>query len=324
VIETSARLLRLLALLQAQRFWSGSALARELEITERTLRRDIDRLRSLGYPVHSTAGVAGGYELGAGRALPPLSLEDDEALAVAIGLSTAAGGGVAGVEEAALRALTKLEQVLPERIRRRINAIHSHVVAFDRSATKIDAGLLATIAGACRERKVIHFDYEGGERATEPRRVEPYGLVHTGHRWYLVGWDLERADWRTFRIDRVRRPLTPRSNFTPRQPPDADLAAYVSRAVSTAAYQVQARVIFYAPLEAVREHISPSAGFLESIDSQRCRLTTGANSLDSLAFWISIVGVDFEVEDPPALRERIAALAARLTRSARLTAVAPR
>ncbi len=315
MLETSARLLRLLSLLQARRFWTGAELADRLEVTERTLRRDIDRLRSLGYPVDGTPGVAGGYQLGAGATLPPLLLEDDEALAVSIGLSTAAGSRVTGVEEAAVRALVKLERVLPGRLRRRADALRAAILPLDRAGPRIDSEVLTTLAEACREHERVSFHYAGRGRSGE-RLVEPAGLVHTGYRWYLVAWDTEREDWRTFRVDRVTGKVELGDRFSPRPPPeDGDLRKYVSRSVAVAAYGHQARVILHAPLERMQERVSPATGVLERLDGRRCVLLTGAQSLAPLLVWIALLGVDFEVLEPPELAEQLRELHARFSRA---------
>jgi predicted DNA-binding transcriptional regulator YafY len=318
MLNTSARLLRLLSLLQAQRYWSGADLAERLEVTARTLRRDVDRLRSLGYPVHSTSGVAGGYRLGAGAALPPLLLDDDEALAVSLGLRTAAGGTVAGMEEAAVRALTKLEQVLPSRLRRRVKALHAFIVPFANTGPTVDATMLAVIAGACRDRERLKFQYRDRDGAGSQRTTEPSGLVHTGRRWYLVAWDVGREDWRTFRVDRIEGKVAPGTRFIPRDPPDRNLATYVSRSVSSAPYALHARIVLHAPLEVVAERVSPAMGRLDAIDAGSCELHAGANSLDSLAAWVSLLGVDFEIREPPELIEHLQRLMDRLHRATSL------
>ncbi|MBV9947995.1 MAG: YafY family transcriptional regulator [Myxococcales bacterium] len=315
MLQTSARLLRLLSLLQARRFWSGPELAERLEVTGRTLRRDVDRLRNLGYPVDSTAGMAGGYRLGAGAALPPLLLDDDEAVAVSVGLRTAAGGTVTGMEEAALRALTKLEQVLPERLRRRVEALHAFIVPLASSGPTIDLQVLSLMASACRDHQQLRFIYRSRDGAASDRTVEPSGLVHTGRRWYLVAWDPARTDWRTFRVDRIQADVATGARFTPRPPPDGDLAAYVSRSVASIAYPFRARVVLHAPIEVVAERISPGAGLLGAIDERTCELHTGSHSLETLAAWISLIGVDFEVRDPPELVAYLAALASRFQRA---------
>jgi predicted DNA-binding transcriptional regulator YafY len=315
MLLTSARLLRLLSLLQVRRFWSGADLAERLEVTGRTLRRDVDRLRSLGYPVHSTSGVAGGYQLGAGAALPPLQLDDDEALAVSIALGSVAAQSVSGIDEAAVRALVKLEQVLPVRLRRRADALRATIVPLQRTGTSVRATLLSTLAGACRDHTEVSFGYADARGRASERRVEPLGLVHTSYRWYLVAWDVGRADYRTFRVDRIAGEPAAGASFAPRPPPEGgDLRTYVSRSLSTAAYGAQASVILHAPYASIAERVSPSAVLLERLDAGRCRLTLGAHSMDSLAAWILMLGVDFEIETPEELREQVRVLHARLGR----------
>jgi predicted DNA-binding transcriptional regulator YafY len=312
MLQTSARLLRLVALLQARRFWTGAELCERLEVTDRTLRRDINRVRSLGYPVQATSGVAGGYQLGAGATLPPLQLEDDEALAVALALGTAASGSITGIEEAALRAQAKLEQVLPQRLRRRANTLRAAIIPLQRSRTLADAGVLSALATACRDNVALRFGYSDGKKQVTTRNVEPHGLVHTGYRWYFVAWDVDRKDFRTFRVDRITGKPEQGARFNPRPAPDGDLKAYVSRALSTNAYDFQARVLLRAPMTAVAEHVSPAAGYLEHVDDETCMLSVGAPSLDALALWILLLGVDFEVFQPPELITHLQALHRRL------------
>jgi predicted DNA-binding transcriptional regulator YafY len=311
--ETSARLLKLLSLLQNRRDWSGAELAERLGVTPRTVRRDVDRLRGLGYPVHAVPGVAG-YRLGPGAALPPLLLDDEEAVAVAVGLRTAAGGSVAGIEETSVRALAKLEQVLPSRLRHRINALQSVTVPLTAGGATVDPETLTAIAAACRDSHRLRFDYRQPDGTESRRDVEPYRLVHTGRRWYLVAWDTGRSDWRTFRVDRLvpRTPTGPR--FQPRDLP-ADAATYVSQSISSSPYRYQARILMHAPLDAVAEVVSPTAGRLEPVDEHSCVLHSGGNSLDEMAIYIGLKGIDFEVLDPPELVEHIRTLARRLTRA---------
>src|SRR3989344_3240771 len=197
MLTSSTRLLRLLALLQTRNHWMGPELAERLEVHPRTLRRDIDRLRQLGYPVHASSGVAGGYAFRAGQALPPLLLDDDEALAVSIALRTATAGAVGGIEEPALRALVKLEQAMPARLRQQVDALRSTILPMDRVGPVVDASLLATLASACRDQLRLAFTYGDSKGRSAERSVEPQGLAHTGHRWYLVAWDRVRGDWRT-------------------------------------------------------------------------------------------------------------------------------
>ena len=314
-VETSARLLRLLALLQARGFWSGADLAERLEVTARTVRRDVDRLRSLGYPVGSSVGVAGGYQLGAGASLPPLQLEDDEALAVALGLRTAAAGGVAGVEHAAVRALAKLEQVMPKRLRRRVNALNAVVAPLYYDGPGAQPQALAALALACHGHHRATFRYADGKGRASARATQPHGLVHTGSRWYLVAWDDDREDWRTFRVDRIADRVELGTRFVPREIPGKNAATFVARSVASRPYPFQARVVFHAPKATVAPRIPPSAGYLEALDADRCRLQSGAHSLHTLAIHIALVGEDFEIEEPPELIEHVKQLAARMRRA---------
>lgn len=313
--DPAARLLRLLSLLQGRQYWTGSELARRLEVTERTVRRDVDRLRSLGYPVDASVGVAGGYQLGSGASLPPLLLEDDEALAVTLGLRMAAAGSVAGLEEATLRALAKLEQVLPVRLRRKVQALNGAVASLYFAGPVADAQVLAALAGAQRGRETVVFAYGDMEGKQTERRVEPHGLVHTGTRWYLLAWDLGRGDWRTFRVDRIRGSVKEGEGFTPRAIPGGDAAKFVARAVSTEVYPVQARVIFHAPREVIARRVPPSAGRLEALDGERCLMRTGAREARSLAVHLAGVGVEFDVLEPPELIEAVREMARRLRRA---------
>ena len=313
--DTPARLLRLLSLLQVRRDWSGRELAARLEVDVRTVRRDIERLRGLGYPVHSTPGVAGGYRLEPGTDLPPLLLDDDEAVAVAVGLRTAAGGTVSGIEESSLRALAKLERVLPARLRGRVSAVSAATVALTGPRPVIDAEDLAAIAAACRDHETLRFDYRTNDGTSARRTVEPFRLVHTGRLWYLVAWDVTRRDWRTFRVDRIERRPIPVGRFAPRTPPDDDIAAYVSRGTAIEAYPVQGRITVHAPVDVVAERVSPTAGVLEAIDSCSCVLRTGGRTLDNLAYHLVAMGLDFTVDDPPELIEHMRALAGRLARA---------
>ncbi len=316
MLDTSARLLRLLVLLYARGFWSGSQLAECLEVSERTLRRDIDRLRSLGYQIRSDVGVGGGYRLEAGASLPPLALEDDEALVVALALRTVAAGTVAGVENAALRALTKLEQVLPSRLRQRIKPLYEAVASLYPTGPRVRSGILSALAGAHHSCQRSSFRYRDSTGRTSARSTEPHGLVHTGSCWYLVAWDEDRRDWRTFRVDRIEGEVTTGSRFAPRDVPDGGAAAYVSRSIASNPYAYRARVTFHAPLARVHERVHPLAGFLHPIDAGRCRLESGAHSLGGLAMHIVLVGEEFEIEEPPELVEHVRELAARLHRAA--------
>jgi len=318
MLETSARLLRLLSLFQARRYWSGAELVDRLEVTSRTLRRDVDRLRHLGYPVHSTSGTAGGYQLGAGATLPPLLLDDDEAVAVAVGLRTAASGGVTGIEESSVRALAKLEQVLPSRLRRRITALHSFIVPVTNSGPTVDASILSLIAGACRDNDGLRFGYRGKTGAASERQVEPHRLVNFGRRWYLVAWDTTRKDWRTFRLDRIDKPALSGLRFMTRKLPAEDIAAYVTRGIAYEQYPHRASVILHAPAEKMAELVPCSVGTLEAVDEKRCRVHIGAYTLEMLAGYLGMFGVDFEVSEPPELIDQIRRLSARFSQAANL------
>ncbi|UUN26059.1 YafY family protein [Streptomyces sp. FIT100] len=317
MLDTSARLLRLLSLLQAHREWSGAELAERLGVTPRTVRRDVDRLRELGYPVHASPGTGGGYQLGAGAELPPLLLDDEEAVAVAAGLRTAAGNGIEGIGESSVRALAKLEQVLPNRLRRRVGALNAFTVPMLRDAPRslVDPAVLTELANACRDSERLRFAYEDHNGSATRRTVEPHRLVCTERRWYLVAWDLDRADWRTFRGDRItpKPPHGPR--FAPRTPPAEDLAAYVSRGVSRAVYAAEAVIRLHVPAERAAEAVSPTAGVLEPEGPDSCLLRTGARNLDVMAIHVMLLGVDFEVVEPAELAGHIRTLRDRLSRA---------
>jgi predicted DNA-binding transcriptional regulator YafY len=315
MLETSSRLLELLSLLQGRREWSGADLADRLDVGPRTIRRDIERLRRLGYPVHATPGVAGGYRLGAGASLPPLLLDEEEAVAVAVGLRTAASGGVAGIEETAVRVLAKLEHLLPAPVRRRVGALGAATVPYPSTGPTVDPSTLATIAAACRDDERLRLRYRAHDGTASRRLVEPHRLVHTGRRWYLVAYDTDRADWRTFRVDRIEPPVATDRRFVPRPPPAEDVAAYVAQGVSAARDRYQARIVLRAPLEAVRGRVPPNVGTLEAIDERSCLLRTGSDWLGGLAVYIAEIGVDFEVLDPPDLVERVKQLAGRFARA---------
>jgi predicted DNA-binding transcriptional regulator YafY len=317
MLETSARLLRLLSLLQAHREWSGADLAERLGVTPRTVRRDVDRLRELGYPVNASPGTGGGYQLGAGAELPPLLLDDDEAVAVAVGLRTAAGQGIEGIGETSVRALAKLEQVLPGRLRRRVSALNAFTVPMLRGPrpSAVDPAVLTELANLCRDAERLRFEYRDHEGAPTRRTVEPHRLVCSEHRWYLVAWDVDRDDWRTFRVDRItpRPPHGPR--FQPRRPPADDLAAYVSKGVSTRAYASHAVIRLLVPVEEAAERISPSAGTLEAETAGSCILRTGAASLDVMVIHVMLLGFEFEVLEPAELTEAVRTARDRLARS---------
>lgn len=313
MLTSSSRLLRLLSLLQARRHWAGAELAERLQVHPRTLRRDVDRLRELGYPIEASSGVGGGYAFRPGQVLPPLLLDDDEALAVAIALRTAASGMVSGIEETALRAVVKLEQVMPARLRQRADALRTTITPLDSIGPVIDATLLATLASACRDQLSVRFGYVDIRGAASERQANPQGVVHTGSRWYLVAWDRERCDWRTFRLDRIQPPVHIGAHFAPRPGPQGgDLKAFVSRSLAVSPYPMQARIVLHAPREVMAQRIPAAYGLLEAVDDQRCLLQCGAHALDQLAFWLLAFDVDFEVLEPQALKERLIRAAQRV------------
>ena len=314
---TSGRLLKLLSLLQTRRDWTGDELASRLEVSGRTIRRDIERLRELGYPVDALTGPAGGYRLHAGTAMPPLLLDDDEAVAIAVGLRTAARASVTGIEETSVRALVKLEQVLPSHLRRRVNALQTATVTLAASrGPTVDPEALTAIAGACRDRERLRFAYRGRDATESSRIVEPHTLVNLGRRWYLVAWDCDRDDWRTFRVDRLTRLSPAGARYEPRALPNGDdAAAFVAANLSGAPSRYQARVTLFAPVDQVAEHSLFTGSSVEAIDEHTCELRTSDDSLDWLAVRVAMVGVDFEVHEPPELVERVRELAARLERA---------
>lgn len=318
MLETSARLLRLLSLLQAPRDWTGAELADRLGVSARTVRNDIERLRRLGYPVRASRGAVGGYRLSAGANLPPLLLDDEEAVAVAIGLRTAAGGGIAGIEETSLRALAKLEQVLPSRLRRRVNALQTYTVPVPRfdSGPTADPAVLTALVAACRDHERLRFDYRDHSGAATRRVAEPHRLVNWGRRWYLVAWDVERDDWRTFRIDRLEPKVPTGPRFVPRQlPGGGDVAAFVARGVSGAAWRYRARVTVHAPAEAVLDRINPAVGTVEVVDEGTCVLDTGADTLETIAVHLGMLGMPFTVHEPPELVAHLRELSDRYARA---------
>ncbi|MDR3080240.1 MAG: WYL domain-containing protein [Streptomyces sp.] len=312
MLETSGRLLKLLSLLQSHRDWSGTELARHLGVSGRTLRRDVQRLRDLGYPVQATQGTAG-YRLGAGAKLPPLLLDDEEAIAVAIGLRTGAGGSVVGIEESALRALTKLEHVLPSRLRHRVNTLHTATVrAGAAPVPKVSSDTLMVIAEACRRHEQLRFDYAGPRRGPGIRCAEPHSLVSFDRHWYLVAWDTGRDDWRTFRVDRLvpRTPLGPR--FTPRELPGNDVAAYLARRLSAQTWPFQATITLHESATVVAGRVWPGMGVIEPVDDRSCLLHLGADTARDLAWMITSVDTDFTLIDaPPELTEALRAQATR-------------
>ncbi|TXR96620.1 YafY family transcriptional regulator [Streptomyces sp. col6] len=316
--DTPARLLNLLSLLQTPREWPGSELAERLDVSPRTIRRDIDRLRDLGYPVEASRGSVGGYRLVAGTAMPPLLLDDEEAVAIAVGLRAGAGHAIEGVDEASVRALAKLEQVLPSRLRHRVSTLQNATMPLARGdGSTIDPRTLTVMASAVTGRERLRFAYRAGDGAESRRQVEPYRLVSTGWRWYLVAYDLEREAWRTFRVDRVSEPFATGSRFTPRELPAGDAAEFLSSSMARRQPETEVEVSFAAPPEFVASRLPGSIGPLEPEGEGGCRLrTVMRDSLEWVAVRMAMVDCEFTVHQPPQLVAYVADLGGRLSRAA--------
>ncbi len=315
--DTAARLLSLLSLLQTPRQWPGSELAERLGVSLRTVRRDVDRLRDLGYPVEAAMGALGGYRLVAGTAMPPLLLDDEEAVAIAVGLRTAAGQAVAGIEEASVRALAKLEQVLPSRLRHRVGALGAATVPTPAGeGARIDPAHLTVLAAAIANRERVRMRYATAGGDEGPRHVEPHRLVTAGRRWYLVAHDLDRDDWRIFRVDRIGEPSATGARAQPRELPAPDAAAYVTDKLYSRVPVYRAVATLHAPMAAVAGRIGDAHGDLEPIDDRSCRLNSHTDTLEYLAFRLVQLGCEFQVHEPPELREHLLAMGARVTRAA--------
>jgi predicted DNA-binding transcriptional regulator YafY len=318
MLETSVRVLRVLALLQQRREWAGGELAARLGVTTRTVRNDVDRLRQLGYRVDAVTGPGGGYRLGSGAALPPLVLDDDEAVAVAVGLRAAAAGSVAGIEDASLRALTKLERTLPKRLRPRVDALRSATVSAAGGGPVVDLDTLTRIASAAHGHERLRFAYAAHNQETSVRDVEPHTLVYTGRRWYLLAWDTDRGDWRTFRADRIT-PLPPGpvvQRFVPREPPGGDAAAHVLRGVTSAPFRYRVRIRFDVAAAVIAERSTPTSGRITPLGEDACELATGTDSLYELMTYIGKFEVPFTVLEPPELRDFLRSLAGRYAQAA--------
>jgi predicted DNA-binding transcriptional regulator YafY len=314
---TAERLLRLLSLFTVRRSWGGDELAERLGVTPRTIRRDVERLRDLGYQVRAVPGPYGGYELGAGAGLPPLLLDDDAAVAVAVGLRAVAGGAVAGMEEAAVRAAAVVERVLPGRLKVRADALRAAVVALpgvrpDDAAVQPET--LAQLALACRDGERIRFGYTDAEGTASSRHVEPFRLVVTARRWYLVARDLDKGEWRSFRLDRLERPRPTGQRSRPADPPDA--ARFVAEGIAAGAYRYQARVLVAAPADVVAARIPGLGAVVEAVSESSCLVISGSNYLDMIALHFAALDLPFTPLEPPELRARCAALSRRLGEAA--------
>ncbi|MFR0353140.1 helix-turn-helix transcriptional regulator [Streptomyces sediminimaris] len=316
--DTPARLLQLLSLLQTPREWPGGELADRLGVSRRTVRRDIDRLRELGYPVQATMGADGGYRLVAGKAMPPLVLDDEEAVAIAVGLRAGAGHALEGVDEASVRALAKLEQVLPSRLRHRVSTLQAATTPLTSGdGASIAPETLTVMASTVAGRERLRFAYRAGDGTGSRRLTEPYRLVSTGRRWYLVAYDLDRADWRTFRVDRVSEPFATGARFTPRELPTGDAAEYLRRSMQRHQQSYGFEVTFAASAEAVAARVPAWLGVPEALPDGTCRLRgrTG-DAADWLAVRLALLGFGFTVHRPTELVECARDLGGRLTRAA--------
>jgi predicted DNA-binding transcriptional regulator YafY len=311
--NTSSRTLRLLSLLQTHRHWPGAELAERLEVSERTLRRDVDRLRELGYPVSASRGTDGGYQLAPGAVLPPLLLDDEEAVALAVGIGDAAQSGIAGMQEASLRALTKVVQVLPPRLRARVDTLREMTFSVAASGPVVAAGVLTAVAQACRDQEWLRFGYTARGSAPTEREVEPHRMVALGGRWYLVAYDLTRHDWRSFRLDRLTEPAATGTRFRPRPLPAEDAAAFVQAASGAPApYKVEALV--HAPATRVRQVVGQWA-IIEPLNHETCRITMTSTSLDWPTQALGNVGAEFEVLRPPEFAAHVQEWGARFIRA---------
>ncbi len=319
MVQTSARLLALLSLLQLRREWTGQELAERLQVGARTIRRDIDKLRSLGYPIEAAPGVAGGYRLGAGGELPPLLLDDAEAVAVAVGLRTAATGSISGIEETSVRALAKLEQVLPSRLRRRVKALGDATFAFGVEGPRIDADTLATLAGACRDATSLRFTYVARDDRTSQRRAEPSAVVHSGYRWYLVAFDLDRDEWRTFRIDRIRGRVRVAERGRQRTVPGGDPAAFLEqrlRSPFTDEPVAPGQIRIEAAAGRIRKRVPSRHATVEPDGEDACIVTTRGTWSRSFLAWMALLEEPMEVLGPPELIAAAASLANHLATAA--------
>jgi predicted DNA-binding transcriptional regulator YafY len=313
--NTSARMLRLLSLLQTHRYWPGTELAGRLDVSPRTLRRDVDRLRELGYPVDAARGVAGGYQLQAGAAVPPLLLDDEEAVAIAVGLRTSAADAVAGLEETSVRALAKVIQLLPPRLRKRIDALQSVTSpAPGFGGPTVDANTLTTIALACRGEERLRFDYTPREGDPSARYVEPHRLVSLGRRWYLMAWDLDRGDWRSFRVDRLTAPALTGARFRPREIPGDDPVTWLRSRMAAIPSRHDVSVRLSIPAAKAKETVGNWAT-LEELSPTECRLRMNTDNLNWPLWILGALAADFTIESPDALRTKVRATAEVLLRN---------
>jgi len=315
--NTSTRTLRLLSLLQTHRYWPGAELAERLGVTPRTLRRDVDRLRELGYPVEARRGPEGGYQLAAGAALPPLVIDDDEAVALVVGLHIAAEGAVEGIAESSVRVLAKVAQVMPARLRRRVEALRAMTVPAGwpgPARPGADPGVLTTLALACRDSERLRFGYTAADGRRTDRDVEPHRLVRLGRRWYLVAYDLTRQDWRSFRVDRLASPEGTGAPFRPRALPAADAAEFVRAGIDDLPRPYRVTVEAELPASTARERIGRWST-VEELGAERCRIRMTADSLNWAALALGVLAAEFRVLEPPELAGQLRDWAARFDRA---------
>jgi len=317
--DPTGRALQLLSLLQTRRLWRGAELAERLEVTERTVRRDVDRLRGLGYPVDATSGTEGGYRLATGAHVPPLVLDDDEAVAVAVGLRYAAGAAISGMEESSLRALTKIEQLLPDRLGRQVSALTSSVTSVRRAADGdvVAPETLSVLAAACRDHEEVRFGYQRRDGTDSQRLVEPHQLVTAGRRWYLVAWDQRRHDWRTFRLDRISTPRLAGGRFTPREIPGGDAASFVATSLGSTPRHHEATITINATFIEIEDVLQWVDHTVEKTDAESCLIKIRSEDLGRLAMSVARIALTAPVEviEPAELADTVKQLATHLTMS---------
>ncbi|MFJ9559826.1 helix-turn-helix transcriptional regulator [Streptomyces fuscichromogenes] len=314
--DTPARLLQLLSLLQTPREWPGGELAERLRVSRRTVRRDIDRLRELGYPVEASKGADGGYRLVAGKAMPPLLLDDEEAVAIAVGLRAGAGHAVEGVDEASVRALAKLEQVLPARLRHRVTTLQAATTPL----TMGDGALIApetltVMASAVAGQERLRFAYRAADGSETRRQAEPYRLVSTGRRWYLVAYDLDRDDWRTFRVDRVSEPFATGARFAPREMPTGSAAEYLRRSIRRRKETYEFTVAFAGTVAELANRLPGWLGTSVEEDGRCVLRGESGDPVEWLAVRLAMVGCEFVVREPAELVACVRELGGRLSRA---------
>jgi predicted DNA-binding transcriptional regulator YafY len=318
--DPTGRALQLLSLLQTHRLWRGSELAERLEVTERTVRRDVDRLRDLGYPIDATPGTDGGYRLAAGAHLPPLVLDDDEAVAVALGLRAAAGAAIGGIEDTSVQALAKIEQLLPNHLRRRVSALNANVVSLRRAHRVhevVDPDALSVLASGCRDHEQVSFKYRSRDGGDSRRLVEPHQLVAADHLWYLVAWDVRRTDWRTFRVDRLSGAQLAGVRFRPRDIPGGDGAAYLTASVAAIPHEFETLVAVSAPYEQVAGALSWVEHTPVDTEPDSCTIRLRANKLDQLVMGVARLALSASVRvEPGTVDDEVEALIGRISRSA--------